>query len=71
MLNAHTFAVTQTGRTDRVINTQDMFHAALVPAMIFVLLCLALAWRAGRGQPLPPSERERLAPQMCIRDSST
>src|ERR1035437_2746053 len=66
MLNAHTFAVTQTGRTDRVINTQDVFHAALVPAMIFVLLCLALAWRAGRGQPPPPSERERLAPQGAI-----
>ena len=66
MLNAHTFAVTQTGRTDRVINTQDVFHAALLPAMIFVLLCLALAWRAGRGQPLPPSERERLAPQEAI-----
>src|ERR1017187_3634222 len=42
MLNAHTLAVTATGRTDRVINTQDVFHAALVPAMIFVLLCLAL-----------------------------
>jgi tripartite ATP-independent transporter DctM subunit len=66
MLNAHTFAVTQTGRTDRVINTQDVFHAALVPAMIFVLLCLALAWRAGRGQPLPPGERERLSSQEAI-----
>ena len=63
MLNAHTFAVTQTGRTDRVINTQDVFHAALVPAMIFVLLCLALAWYAGRGQPRPPDEHERLAPK--------
>jgi tripartite ATP-independent transporter DctM subunit len=66
MLNAHTFAVTQTGRTDRVINTQDVFHAALVPAMISVLLCLALAWRAGRGQPLPPGERERLSSQEAI-----
>ena len=27
MLNAHTFAVTETGRADRVINTQDVFHA--------------------------------------------
>ena len=48
MLNAHTFAVTATGRSDRVINTQDVFHAALAPAGIFLLLCIALAWHAGR-----------------------
>jgi tripartite ATP-independent transporter DctM subunit len=48
MLSAHTFAVTETGRSDRVINTQDVFHAALVPAGIFLVLCLALAWFAGR-----------------------
>jgi tripartite ATP-independent transporter DctM subunit len=66
MLNAHTYAVTQTGRTDRVINTQDVFQAALVPAMIFIALSLALAWRAGRSQPLPPGERERLTAQQAI-----
>ena len=49
MLSAHTIAVTQTGRIDRVINTQDIFHAALVPAGIFLVLCLLLAWRAGRS----------------------
>ncbi|HEY2757889.1 MAG TPA: TRAP transporter large permease subunit, partial [Pseudolabrys sp.] len=48
MLSAHTFAVTETGRSDRVINTQDVFHAALVPAGIFLALCLGLAWFAGR-----------------------
>jgi tripartite ATP-independent transporter DctM subunit len=48
MLSAHTFAVTETGRGDRVINTQDVFHAALVPAGIFLALCLGLAWFAGR-----------------------
>ena len=48
MLSAHTIAVTQTGRTDRVINTQDVFHAALLPAGIFLMLCVALAWFAGR-----------------------
>src|SRR5476649_2743010 len=65
MLNAHTIAVTQTGRTDRVINTQDVFHAALVPAVIFLALCLLLAWRAGRSQALSPV-RERLTPQEGI-----
>jgi tripartite ATP-independent transporter DctM subunit len=48
MLSAHTFAVTQTGRTDRVINTQDIFHAALLPAGIFLVLCTVLAWFVGR-----------------------
>ena len=58
MLSAHTFAVTQAGRDDRVINTQDVFHAALVPAGIFLILCLALAWFSGRGvKGLPKREK--------------
>ena len=65
MLNAHTIAVTQTGRTDRVINTQDVFHAALAPAGIFLALCLLLAWYSGRSHTLSPV-RERLAPQEGI-----
>jgi tripartite ATP-independent transporter DctM subunit len=48
MLSAHTVAVTQTGRVDRVINTQDVFHAALLPAVIFLVLCVALSWLVGR-----------------------
>ncbi|HXX07879.1 MAG TPA: TRAP transporter large permease subunit [Pseudolabrys sp.] len=48
MLSAHTIAVTQTGRADRVVNTQDIFHAALLPAGIFLVLCVALAWFVGR-----------------------
>jgi TRAP-type mannitol/chloroaromatic compound transport system permease large subunit len=64
--DAHTFAETMTGRTDRVINTQDVFHAALVPAIVFILLCLALAWFAGRGEKLPPGEREPLKTQEGI-----
>jgi tripartite ATP-independent transporter DctM subunit len=48
MLNAHTLAVTATGRADRVINTQDVFRGALVPAAIFLALCLAIAWWKGR-----------------------
>jgi TRAP-type mannitol/chloroaromatic compound transport system permease large subunit len=60
MLQAHTFAVTQTGRSDRVINTQDVFHAALLPAGIFLVLCLALAWLSGRTAAALP-EREKLS----------
>lgn len=62
MLSAHTSAVTATGRMDRVINTQDIFHAALVPAGIFLLLCIALAWHAGRGQELSLTKRKPVRP---------
>jgi tripartite ATP-independent transporter DctM subunit len=48
MLSAHTIAVTATGRTDRVVNTQDIFHAALVPGGIFLVLCLAISGFVGR-----------------------
>ena len=58
MLSAHTIAVTQTGRNDRIINTADVFHAALAPAGLFLVLCLAIAWFAGRkAKQLPPRER--------------
>jgi tripartite ATP-independent transporter DctM subunit len=59
MLSAHTMAVTATGRSDRVVNTQDVFHAALVPGAIFVALCLAISWIAGRSATKLP-DRERL-----------
>ena len=65
MLYAHTYAVTQTGRIDRVINTQDIFHAALAPAGIFLVLCVALAWCAGRDHAVPPA-RERLRTQQGL-----
>jgi TRAP-type mannitol/chloroaromatic compound transport system permease large subunit len=59
MLSAHTIAVTTTGRTDRVINTQDIFHAALLPGGLFLALCLALSWIAGRSAARLP-QREPL-----------
>ncbi len=48
MLNAHTIAVTATGREDRVINTQDVFHGALAPAGLYFLACLVVAWWSNR-----------------------
>jgi tripartite ATP-independent transporter DctM subunit len=48
MLNAHTIAVTATGRADRVINTQDVFHGALGPAALSLVLTIAVAWIVGR-----------------------
>jgi len=44
MLSAHTIAVTTTGREDRVINSQDVFHGALAPAGIYLAACLLIAW---------------------------
>src|SRR5499427_1640333 len=49
MLNAHTIAVTATGRPDRVINTQDVFHGALAPAGLFLAAALVVAWLTTRG----------------------
>ena len=49
MLSAHTIAVTATGREDRVINTQDVFHGALAPAGLYFVACLVLAWWSNRG----------------------
>ena len=64
MLNAHTYAVTATGRIDRVINTQDVFHAACAGRDFSVAL-----HRAGLAR--RPSSRlaavaRTLAPQQAI-----
>ena len=48
MLRAHTEAVNATHLLVRVINTQDVFRGALVPAAMFLLLSVVLAWRGGR-----------------------
>jgi tripartite ATP-independent transporter DctM subunit len=66
MLNAHTIAVTTTERSDRVVNTQDIFHAALPAAGIFLVLCIALAWFAGRGEALTPKTQKRLRPREAV-----
>jgi tripartite ATP-independent transporter DctM subunit len=52
MLRAHTEAVNAmagaVGRTARIINTQDVFHGALVPAAILLLLCIGVTWWTNR-----------------------
>jgi tripartite ATP-independent transporter DctM subunit len=55
MLSAHTFAVNATGRADRVINTQDVLRAAMVPAALFLVGCLIVGWVAGNRS--TPEER--------------
>jgi tripartite ATP-independent transporter DctM subunit len=72
MLSAHTIAVTTAARTDRVINTQDVFHGALAPAGLFLLACLIVAWLVGRRLPAsavpdePPSRGQKILALVAI-----
>jgi tripartite ATP-independent transporter DctM subunit len=49
MLRAHSEAINATGIMARAVNTQDIFRGALVPAALFLVLALALAWWVGRA----------------------
>lgn len=51
MLRAHTEATNAVGLVGRIINTQDVFRGALIPAAILLGLCIVLAWRANRSTP--------------------
>src|SRR5262252_1979966 len=70
MLNAHTIAVTATGRDDRVINTQDVFHGALVPAALYLAACLVIGWwfnrRAKPGEVAPATVAPRPTIQQAV-----
>ena len=48
MMRAHTEAINATGLLTRVVNTEDIFHGALLPAGLFLVLCCLLGWRLGR-----------------------
>jgi tripartite ATP-independent transporter DctM subunit len=49
MLRAHTEAINATGVAVRVINTQDVFRGALLPAAILLALYLLVAWWQNKG----------------------
>jgi tripartite ATP-independent transporter DctM subunit len=56
MMRAHTEALNITGAAIRIINTQDVFVGALVPAGILLSLCAAITWWNGRRKaPMPTS----------------
>lgn len=48
MLRAHTEAVNATHSSVRIINTQDIFRGALIPASLLVVLVLLIAWFVNR-----------------------
>jgi tripartite ATP-independent transporter DctM subunit len=62
MMRAHTEAANATKVLDvRIVNTQDIFRGALVPAALFLVLCLVVAWLNGRRAPARgPTDRPRL-----------
>jgi tripartite ATP-independent transporter DctM subunit len=47
MLVAHTIAVNATGRPERIINTQDVLRAAILPAGLLLMLTLPIGWWIG------------------------
>ena len=57
MLTAHTIANNATGRAERIINTQDIFRGALLPAGLFVLLALGVAWLMARRETRQDAQR--------------
>ena len=50
MMRAHTEALNITGAMTRVINTQDVFRGAMLPAVLLLLGSLTLVWWRGRGR---------------------
>jgi TRAP-type mannitol/chloroaromatic compound transport system permease large subunit len=70
MLRAHTEASNLPGfvlGSQRIINTQDVFHAALLPAGAVLALWLLVAWWQGRGRPgADPPTHEVVAPRQWL-----
>ena len=68
MLRAHTegvnmareLALPSAGAANRIVNTQDILQAALVPAAALLLGWLAVAWFGARGKPGDSAPREAL-----------
>ena len=60
MMRAHTEASHFAPVAGRIVNTQDVFYAALVPAGLFIAACIAIA--AWRGREAPGA-----APEPCSR----
>jgi TRAP-type mannitol/chloroaromatic compound transport system permease large subunit len=58
---AHKLALPSAGAANRIVNTQDILQAALVPAAALLLGWLAVAWFGARGKPPSTTPREPLS----------
>jgi len=58
MMRAHTEAVNATGIAARIVNTQDVFVGALLPAAVLLLLHVLLTLRTGRTRRSAPVDVE-------------
>jgi tripartite ATP-independent transporter DctM subunit len=61
MMRAHTEALNITRESVRIVNTQDVFVGALIPAALLLLLAVLVTWRLGRD---PAERKERPAPDL-------
>lgn len=61
MLNAHTVALNASGRIAQVVNTQDVFQGALLPAGLFVAGSILVTVLTQRRQSTAPAERPPLS----------
>ena len=57
MMRAHTEALNLTHESVRIVNTQDVFIGALIPAGLLLVLAVLLTWRLGRDE---AARRDRL-----------
>jgi tripartite ATP-independent transporter DctM subunit len=57
MMGAHITALQGTARTDRIINTHDIFHGVLAPALLLLIGFVVMALMQGktRQTPTPPA----------------
>jgi len=74
LMRAHTEALNLTGKSMRIVNTQDVFTGALLPAALLLALCALVAWRRARASHAAPdaamadapSQRERITAVCAI-----
>ena len=66
MMRAHTEALNVTGAAVRIVNTQDIFTGALVPAGLLLALVALVAWAVNRTQRAAPDAREALPARAWI-----
>ncbi len=62
MMRAHTEATNATGAAVRVVNTQDIFSGALVPAALVLVLFALVTWAVNRRNPATALAPDPAAP---------